>query len=555
MSSLFQKKKCTTATFEIIYHLRRETLKKLNHILCDEERLHLYLDIAGSLVVSLNRDQIVTYINKRGADIIGLPQEEIVGKNYFDHFVRPASREKGRQRFVALFDSDETDTSSFEATVLTTSGDIRVVNWTNSPLRDADDNIVEIISSGNDITLRMQALTRLQESERKYKALIEATDTGYSIVDEQGYLIDANPKYVVLTGYETLDEIKGKHVISWIAPYDVQRFIDQLQFCLCDDSVSHSEFDMLTKNGTIIPIAFSSKAIIDGNGMEVITLCRDITERKRHEYEAKMHEQQLIQADKMASLGVLVSGVAHEINNPNNFVMLNIPLLRGMWEYMLPIMDEYAEEHGNFAMGKHLSYADVRDLIPELLQGIFDGSKRIENIVRELKDYARQQDDMDVHPIEINEVLNTAYILTANLIRKATNKVIFDLDEHLPAIKGNFQKLEQVIINLLENGCQAITSSDQGLFVSTWYDAKTGMVMCTIEDEGSGIDGETKKKITDPFFTTKRAKGGTGLGLAVSSKIVMQYNGTMEFASEPGKGTVVTLAFPAIEKPMNQVGE
>lgn len=79
--------------------------------------------------------------------------------------------------------------------------------------------------------------------------------------------------------------------------------------------------------------------------------------------------------------------------------------------------------------------------------------------------------------------------------------------------------------------------------------------MCTIEDEGTGMDAQTLKKITDPFFTTKRTKGGTGLGLAVSSKIVMQYKGTMDFASEPDKGTVVTLAFPAIDKPINQVGE
>lgn len=530
-------------------------MKKLYKIPCDEERMHLYLDIAGSFIISLNRDQVITYINKRGAEIIGLSAEEIIGKNYFDHFVRPSSRERGRQRFVALFDAGETDTSSFEATVMTATGKIRIINWTNSPLRDENDTIVEIISSGNDITPRMQALNRLQESEKKYKALIEATDTGYSIVDKKGRLRDANHKYVDLTGYDSLEELKGQYVIAWIAPYDVQRYIDRLKSCLLSGLVCHAEFDMLTKNGTIIPIELSSKAIREGNNLQVITLCRDISERKRHEYEAKMHEQQLIQADKMASLGVLVSGVAHEINNPNNFVMLNIPLLSGMWEHMKPILDAHAKSHGDFPVGKNLRFSDVRDSVPELLQGIFDGSKRIENIVRELKDYARQQDDMDLHPIAMNEVVNTAYILTAQLIRKVTNKVIFDLEHNLPPIEANFQKLEQVIINLLENACQAITSSQQGIFVSTWYDAKTGNVMCTIEDEGTGMDAQTLKKITDPFFTTKRTKGGTGLGLAVSSKIVMQYKGTMDFASEPDKGTVVTLAFPAIDKPINQVGE
>lgn len=523
-------------------------MKRLYQMSCEEEKLHRYLDITGSFIISLDKNQIITYVNKRGASILGMKALDMIGKNYFDYFVPPDYKELGKKRFVALFDKPMKSSRSFEASVLTKKGEIRIINWTNSALRDKDDNIIEIISSGNDITERMLAIERLVESEKKYKALVEATDTGYSIIDEAGFLIDANSKYLNHIGYENLSQVKDRNVLEWIADYDRSRYQEHIKNCILSDNVKTIEIDLLGKDGTIIPVQLTSKAIKEEGKIELITLCNDISDRKRREFEAKIHEQQLIQADKMASLGVLVSGVAHEINNPNNFVMLNIPLLKGMWKYLQPLLDNHLEEEGDFPMGKRLRYSQARHSIPELLDGIYEGSKRIENIVRELKDYARKQDDNEEHLLSINEVVNTAFILTGNLIRKSTENIIFDLDEHIPFIKGNFQKIEQVIINLLENACQAIENPKDGLYVSTYYEDSSQRVICKIEDEGIGMSIETIKKIRDPFFTTKRAEGGTGLGLAVSTKIVMRYRGDLVFASEPGKGTIVTLSFPAINR-------
>jgi len=518
-------------------------MEKQGFMKIEEEDLHRYLDITGSFIISLNKEQQITYINQRGAEILERPVEEIVGKDYFDLCVEESIRETTRHRFLRLFDLPLIRPNNFEGKVITASGKVRIINWTNTALRNDAGVTVEIISSGNDITWRMNALQQLVESEKKYKALIETTDTGYSIVNKDGKLIEANQKYVELTGHHDFSEIEGRYVIAHVAKYDTIKYEESLKLCLKENRVQHFEIDLITSQHEIIPLQMSSKAVQRGDETNIITLYRDISERKRIEHEAKLHEQQLIQADKMASLGVLVSGVAHEINNPNNFVMLNVPILQGMWEHMKPIMDEYLEDNGDFLMGKRLRYSTVRDSVPELLQAIYEGSKRIENIVRELKDYARKQDDT-LQIINLNEVVKTAYLLTENLIKSSTNNIILDLQEHLPALEGSFQKLEQVIINLLENSCQALTDKKQMLKIVTEYDVENSRVICQVCDEGEGMDQHTLKQIRDPFFTTKRTRGGTGLGLAVSSKIVANHYGTLEFSSKAGRGTCAELSFP-----------
>lgn len=518
-------------------------MNKLEDKKDNAQKLQRYLDIAGSFIISLNKAQKITYINQRGAEILERDVQDVLGHDYFELCVEEEIREISRTRFLKLFKLPLQRPNNFEGKVLTASGKERVINWTNSALRNEKNEIVEIISSGNDITWRMNAIRKLLESEEKYKALIEATDTGYSIVDRSGKIIEANQKYVELTGYKSVEEIKDKFVVSFIAKYHTQKYEDNLNFCLKHDSVRHFEIDLITKAGDIIPVQMSSNAVEKEGEINVITLCRDISERKRIEHEAKLHEQQLIQADKMASLGVLVSGVAHEINNPNNFVMLNIPILQGMWDHMKPIMDNHWEENGDFLMGKRLRYSTIRDSVPELLGAIYEGSKRIENIVRELKDYARQKDD-DWQIINLNEVVKTAYLLTENLLKSSTNNFVIELQQQLPAMKGSFQKLEQVIINLLENSCQAITDKSESIKIITKYDIENETIICQICDEGIGMTQETLKQIRDPFFTTKRTRGGTGLGLAVSSKIVATHQGSLEFASKPNRGTCAELRFP-----------
>ncbi len=274
----------------------------------------------------------------------------------------------------------------------------------------------------------------------------------------------------------------------------------------------------------------------DGAPDGCIVHFHDLTEEKRM-------EKELIQADKMISLGVLVSGVAHEINNPNNLIMLNTPILVDGWQSVLPVLDAYFQEQGDFNVGG-LPYSEMRDTIPTLLDGIWGGSKRIMRIVKGLKDYARFQPKVIDEPVDINKTVESAVALMSNQIKKVTQRFSVHYGEGMPQIKGDRQKLEQVLVNLLQNACQALSSPDQGITLRSFIDSRYDMVAVEVKDEGAGIPTGLLARIMDPFFTTNRDVGGTGLGLSVSSKIVQDHGGRIGVQTKEGEGSTFTVLLP-----------
>ncbi len=255
------------------------------------------------------------------------------------------------------------------------------------------------------------------------------------------------------------------------------------------------------------------------------------------------HQQQLIQADKMASLGVLVSGVAHEINNPTGLLLLNLPLLNDTWRDSQLILEKHYQDNGDFSMAG-LKYSRLRDELPMILDEMTSGATRIKRIVEDLKDFARHDATDNNTPININEVVETAIRLVDTSIRKSTHHFIVNYDKNLPMVNVNAQRIEQIVINLVLNACQSLTNLGQKVEVSTFYLKQQKKITICVADEGSGIDKENLTRLTDPFFTTKRERGGTGLGLSVSAGIAKAYGGQLLFSSKKGAGTEVTLELP-----------
>jgi len=261
--------------------------------------------------------------------------------------------------------------------------------------------------------------------------------------------------------------------------------------------------------------------------------------------ELRLNQQQLVQADKMAALGVLVSGVAHEINNPNGLILLNMPIMKEVYADAAELLEERYQQEGDFRLGG-LPYSRMRQELPHLLDEMHDGAKRIKRIVEDLKDFARRDDRAEQEEIDLNEVAQTAVRLVERSLRTATDRFEASYAEQLPPVRGNRQRIEQVLVNLLLNACQALPDSSRGIFLTTFCDPAGLSVGLTLRDEGSGIAPEHLARLTDPFFTTKRESGGTGLGLSVSSGIVKEHGGSLNFDSMPGQGTIVTLLLPSV---------
>lgn len=280
-------------------------------------------------------------------------------------------------------------------------------------------------------------------------------------------------------------------------------------------------------------------------------LAREVAEKELALEELHLEQDKLIQADKMTSLGILVSGVAHEINNPNGFILLSVPTLKEAYEDADQILEGYYREHGDFTFGG-LPYSRMRDKLPEMLVQVHEGAKRIKRIVDDLKDFARQGQTGCLETFDFNQMIQAAVRLVYATICNATSHFSFDYADDLPKVNGNSQRVEQVVINLILNACQALPNKECAIYLSTSRGLLPGTVLLRVKDGGIGIPAEHLSHLSDPFFTTKREIGGTGLGLSVSSAIVKDHGGLLEFASLPGNGTTVTLTLPTVQEETKQ---
>ncbi len=272
----------------------------------------------------------------------------------------------------------------------------------------------------------------------------------------------------------------------------------------------------------------------------------DLTKQKQAEKEAKLMQMKLIHANKMTALGTLVSGVAHEINNPNSYIQSNAVLLAEVWNDVILVLTEHYQKNGDFFLGG-LRFSELREYMPKLLNGIKDGSERIRNIVDNLRDFVRPERININEQVDINKVISASKTILDCHIRQYTNNFKVVSKGSLPLLKGNSQQIEQVIINLIMNSLQALPVRNCAVSLSAYHNENKGQVVVQVKDEGIGMPREIIDRITEPFFTTKADSGGTGLGLSISYAIIKDHSGSLEFESEPGKGTIVTVKLPVYE--------
>jgi PAS domain S-box-containing protein len=393
---------------------------------------------------------------------------------------------------------------------------------------------------------RIRIEEALRESEEKYRSILNSIQEGYYEVDLSGNLTFFNDSLCGLLKY-TRDEMMGMNNRTYMSPESAKRVYDTfIRVYDTGEPAKAFDWEVIARDSSRKTVEASVALMRDSKGAPIgfRGVVRDITDRRRAEEQAKLHQQQLMQASKMAALGVLVSGVAHEINNPNNFIMLNAPILRDAWQSALPILEEYYNESGDFLMGG-MRYSEMREQMPRLLSGVSQGAERIKQIVANLKNYVRGDGGDLTQPVDVNAVVTSSLSLISNVIKNATDHFTVRYADDLPPVRGSFQRLEQVIINLIQNACQALPDKKKGLFVTTGRDRGGAGVVIVIRDEGTGIQPEDLPHIREPLFTTKQDSGGLGLGLSISSKIIEEHRGTLRFSSGPDRGTTVTITLPA----------
>ena len=492
----------------------------------------------------LTPDGTLIDANRTALALIGAEKEAVLGTPYWDTpWWRHAPELRERLR-AAIATGCRGIPTRFETTHLDLEGGVRHVDFSLSPIRDEEGEVIYLIAEGRDITDFAQAKSELKESEERfYQVFVQNDDPVVLVRLETLQVIDANPAALALYGlrHEDLPSLTADALID---AGDLQKIRAEL---------AHHDASQGVLQRAVSYRADGEKIVISFRGTRIrlkdeeIVLCsiRDISEKLRLEREIRATQAKLIQTNKMTSLGMLVSSVAHEINNPNHCISINNTVLTQITRDALARLQTLREAEGSFNLGG-FPYDEVLEMVPQLHEGIREGSLQIDKIVRDMKNFSKPAElDMQGR-VDMNRSVENAACILWHHIQRHTDNYRMQLGRDLPVVQGSQQQIDQVVINLVMNALQSLPDKKSGVVIATWWDPERETVNLSVEDRGGGMTEEVLSRLTEPFFTMRIDKGGTGLGLYISSSIVKEHGGSLDFQSEPGQGTKVTVCLPAL---------
>jgi PAS domain S-box-containing protein len=398
------------------------------------------------------------------------------------------------------------------------------------------------------------------------RCITDSANDAILMMDSKGIITYWNPAAERILGHSRLEAL-GNNLHNLIAPerYRASHHAAFPSFVHTGqgDAVGKTlELIAIHKDGREIPVALSLSGVYMGGSWHAVGVLRDISELKHYEDELKQlnetlegrvaeevlknreKDSLLLHQEKLASIGQLAAGVAHEINNPIGFVMSNLNTLK---EYSVSLKKYCETVDASLGVTTHpdlleakkrFDLAYILEDIQPLLAESLEGAERVRRIVLDLKDFARP-DEREMHEADLNQLIQS----TINIVRNEL-KYVAELDlqlGNLPRIICHPQQINQVISNLLVNAAHAI--EQHGLITVRTSHEGSGVVL-TVTDTGRGIPTELLNRIFDPFFTTKEVGKGTGLGLSISYDIVQKHGGTISVVSEVGVGTTFTVLLP-----------
>lgn len=409
------------------------------------------------------------------------------------------------------------------------------------PIHNDRNEIIRAIVVNQDITELRNVEVELKHSEAMLQrniALLQMVFDGISdpliMLDQEGLVTMINKAAKDYYGVAKITDAVGKPCFRGLRGRDA----------VCP------ECGYLFQSLGAETMTFEREGLNDKRKVESITLYPVLRQSGRRDgvilkisdvTQAKIIERQLLHNEKLASLGLVTSGIAHEINNPNSFIYFNIPILRRYLHELLPIMDDYAALHPGFEL-LNMSYAEFREDIFKLLDNMEHGSKRIDKIVGVLKSFVRKRDSGGMQEIDVKRLIDKVVALCHAEIRHKVESFELLVPVDLPALVSDPEVLEQIVLNLLINAVHASDKEDARITLKVEHDASGFMLEVT--DNGSGIEDAVLEKIFDPFFTTKSSMMGTGLGLYICHNHVESLGGRIEVESTPGQGSTFRVLLP-----------
>ena len=385
-----------------------------------------------------------------------------------------------------------------------------------------------------DITERKRAEEQIHQSQMRLQAVFDGIPEPLIMVDRNLRLKLLNRAARHYYRADSLEIVLDRHCHQAF-----RGLAAPCAGCEVPAAVSQGEFLLCERQGARDPARLEEVFVYplpETTGQEGAAIIRisDITE-------ARMMERHLLQSEKLASLGLLVAGIAHEINNPNSFITFNIPILRSYLQELLPVVDGYARAHPDFAVCR-MPYGEFRRDIFKLVDNLEHGSIRINSTVAALRDFARERGKGEITEFDLRTVIDRVVSICQGRVRRTAKTFTVEVPAGLPPISSDPLALEQILVNLLINAAQALDKEESRVTLKVALgETRDERFIIEVSDNGCGMDAATRRKIFDPFFTTKPAGAGTGLGLSIVHRLVEELGGRIEVVSEPGQGTTFRL--------------
>ncbi|MBU1862778.1 MAG: alpha/beta fold hydrolase [Candidatus Omnitrophica bacterium] len=482
-----------------------------------------YFDVAASMMIVLDREGKIAAINDQGCKNLGYSVEEketLLGMDWFDNFISEEEREKVREYFFQIIRGGRPRFEYFENYIITKDKKRRLISWHNTYLEDEQGRITSALSSGEDITDKRKA----EEELKKWAHVFEAAEWGIAVSGSDGERFNmVNPAFAKMTGY-AIEELKDMPIVNVYAP----KFRKALSrhIAIANRNAHHTFESMYRrKDGTLFPVLVDVTVVKDktGNVLYRIANVKDITEQKELEKKMRLTE-------KMAAVGQLSAGLAHELNNP-------LGSIAGLLTYVISLLSKNRED--NTQSLEHLQHA-------------LDETERSVRLVQDLLAYARKE-TKEFSPLFLAPIIKESIKKTRRVLETCNVNIHTDIDKTITMF-GNKNRLYEIFINLITNAAHAMRGeAERTLTITARKDSVDQTAIIEVCDTGTGMDEITKQKIFTPFFTTKNGGEGTGLGMSLVYTVVDEHGGDIDIASDLGKGTKITITFPLTqEEPVAQ---
>ena len=485
----------------------------------ERDRAQQYLDLVEVLMVGLDRDGRITLLNRKGCEILGVSEREVLGRKWVSEFIPPENRQAMSRLLSQLFSKGATGADRVENEVVTREGLRRLVTWHNAVLRDERGDVSGVLAAGHDITQQR----RDQEAALRLMTAIEQADESVTITDRQGVILYVNPAAEKISGY-TGERMLGETPRLFSSGRHDKAFYQDLWSTVLAGRTWRGQITNQRADGSLYDLETSISPVRDSMGAvtHFVAVAKDITNER-------VLERQLRQAQKMEAIGTLAGGIAHDFNN------------------ILAAIFGYAELAADSV--------EMGDLPGGELEQILKACDRARSLVGQILTFSRQT-EQERRPIELGLLVKEALkLLRASL--PATIEIVQNISAEHGRVLADPSQMHQVVMNLCTNAAQAMHPDGGRLEVTLTalhLEDETApqlgslapgpYVKLAVGDTGVGMSHQTMERIFDPFFTTRQRGGGTGLGLSMVHGIITGHGGAIRVYSEPGQGSVFHIYLP-----------